>query len=205
MKITIFDGFFKNKEKTGYKLMRDYKKLNRKLKIYAKDYDSFGFVPYNVGKELEETCDFDNNFIGIHRTGYSNAEYIIDDVFNRGLINNGDVMQGGISSYVDIGKTVSQATDMTFLVGMLKTACNYKMSQGAFLIKIPKDYVFHGEKPIYSKENDIMRLLPEFVYGYISVDENNTVGEIVKNPNYKDEHDYQDEGLFYEGQNVRAR
>lgn len=196
-----------------YKLSKKYPlfslnwgvRFNKKL---AKEYDEIGYISMKLGKELEELWD-DDYFIGIHRTGYSSADEIIKDVFQNGLINNGDGMLGIVyedpDKMIEIEKTVSECTDLKFLVAQLKTAHGYKNSEGSFVVKIPKSYLGRKEgeiKPIYFKENEyIKRLLPEYIYGYVPCYENGEnldLGEMIKNPNYKDNHDYDNEGLLYE-------
>lgn len=195
----------------GYKLIKNFPLLTLNSKIrfqkkYAKDYDKVGYISESLGNELA-TLFNDDYEIGIHRTGYSivNNEYLAD-VFTNGLINNGDAMQGVMRSNPDesmnIEKTVSFMSNIMLLVWQLKIAYSYKASQGSFIIKIPKSYLGEkdGEiKPIYFKENEyVRRLLPEFIYGYIPCDGKGNVGEIIKNPNYKDVHDYENDGLLYE-------
>ena len=195
----------------GYKLIKNFPLLTfnsrvRFQKKYAKDYDSVGYISEQLGKDLEKLFD-DDYEIGIHRTGYSvvNKEYLAD-VFTNGLINNGDAMQGVMRSNPDesmnIEKTVSFMSNIMLLVWQLKIAYGYKDSQGSFIIKIPKSNLGEkdGEiKPIYFKENEhIRRLLPEFIYGYVPCDGKGNVGKIIKNPNYKEVHDYEITDLIYE-------
>lgn len=203
----------KQKLTKKYKLSKKYPlfslkwgvRFNKKL---AKEYDGIGYISMKLGKELEELWDKDY-FIGIHRTGYSNIDGIIGDVFQNGLINNGDAMLGVLHDdpdrMIDIEKTVSECSDLNLLVAQLKTAHGYKNSEGSFIVKIPKSYLGReaGEiKPIYFKENQYTkRLLPEFIYGFVPCYENGKkldLGEMVKNPNYTDVHDYDNEGLLYE-------
>ena len=168
----------------------------------AQEYDDLGYMSTGVGKKLEEIFDDDYEIL-IHRTGYTRVtESILYDVFNNGLINNGDSMQGVGSFYTnERTKTLSQITDMMLMVGSVKTAHNYKGSDGVFIVKIPKSYVDRttpGEvKPIYFANGSEQRLLPEYIYGYLPVNDG-VVGELIENPNYKDNHNYKHNGLLFE-------
>lgn len=194
----------------SYKLTEniEYSKKQCFLKELAEDYDGFGRLEYLVGKELEEVYNNNNYRVGLHFTGYSEAnEDFLNNVFQDGLINNQDAMQGIESPNIDIEKTVSFVDNFTIFIGQLKSAHSYKESQGAFLIKIPKKYIDDTipeseRQPIYRKGNsDIHYLLPEFIYGFIPVDEEGNIKSIIKNPGYKDIHtNTNDTNLIYEGQ-----
>lgn len=189
-----------------YKLRKDFKYDNKWFKNLAKEYDEISTITNEVAKELKDVCDFQKYAIGIHRTGYSNVtpEYL-DDVFNNGLINNGDAMQGVTRKYVDLEKTVSIIENYTILIGVLKTGHNYKNSDGMLLIKIPKEDIDSenpNRKPIFFNDSGIPRLLPEYIYGYIPSDKDGNIDKIVHNYNYKDKHDYSDEGLLKNGDEI---
>ena len=172
----------------------------------AKKYDELGYMTTKVGKEIEQLFSNPTYMIGIHRTGYSNVdEEYIKAVFNRGLINNMDALQGGKtdSSYVDIYKTVSFMDGFITMNAELKLAHNYKGSAGCFIIKIPASYIgmADGEvKPIYFKGKEGIKLLSEYIYGYIPCNDKGELGTIIHNPNYTDEHIYIDSEdiLMYE-------
>ena len=192
-----------------YKLSKDFKYNNNWYKDIAKEYDEISTITNEVAQELKEVCDFDNYIIGIHRTGYTdvNSE-VLDDIFNNGLINNGHIMQGAQDNYIDLERTVSIISDFTLLIGSLKSAHNYKGSQGVFLVKIPKDYLDdsnENKKPIYFHDGLSVRLLPEYIHCYIPSDKEGNIKEIIKNKNYSDIHDYKNDGLLYEGSNRNNR
>lgn len=114
-------------------------------------------------------------------------------------------MSGGMSGTQDIEKTVSLFYDFPILNGQLKAAVGYKNSEGCILVKIPKSYLGKedGEiKPIYYKKDSSVRLLPEFVYGYIPVGKDGKLGEIIHNPNYTENHDLDNVNLMYENSAV---
>lgn len=188
----------------GYSVFMSSETLNRSndyIVDLAKDYDSRGYMSLELGKELDDLYKADDYIIGIHRTGYTDiTNNTLNDIFNKGLINNGHIMSGGNSGTTDIEKTVTLIYDITVLSGQLKAASGYKNSQGCILVKIPKSYLGKKEgevKPIYYNDGSLMRLLPEYIYGYIPVSDNR-VGDIVHNKNYKDIHNYNNEGLVYD-------
>ena len=189
----------------GYKLVKikEIKNLGRRHPGYklAKQYDAIGYISDELGKEIERIWDEDY-IIGIHRTGDTPVtEHLLLDVFNNGLINNGHVMQGAKDNCVSIERTVSLFKNMTVFIGQLKAAKGYRNSDGSIIVKIPKSYLgmSDGEvKPIYFNNNGQIRLLPEFIYGYVPVDDKYNCGDIVRNPNYTDTHEYENEGLIYD-------
>ena len=189
----------------GYKLVKnkDIKRLGRRHPGYklAKGYDSIGYISAELGKEIENLWD-DDYIVGIHRTGDTPVtENFLKDVFNNGLINNGHAMQGVKDEYINIERTVSLFKNMIVFVGQLKAAKGYKGSDGSIIVKIPKSYLGMSEgeiKPIFFENNGQIRLLPEFIYGYVSVDDKYNCGDIIKNPNYNNTHDYDNEGLLYD-------
>ena len=206
----------KNKLTKKYKLTKRYPLfvLNKKIRYHkklARGYDKVGYISMQLGKELEELWD-DDYVIGIHRTGYSNANEIIQDVFTNGLINNGDSMLGCTytkpDEMINLEKTVSVFSDLKLLVWQLKTASGYKESQGSFVIKIPKSYLGQAEgeiKPIYYKENGLsIRLLPEYIYGYVPCD-NCNLGEMIARENIEKGHSMGLEQGLVQGQKLERR
>lgn len=188
----------------GYSILKSSKSLKEHEYIFnlSKDYDNYGYMSQELGEELDNMF-LDNRYIvGIHRTGYTYMDSdTINKIFNEGLINNGHIMSGGMAGTQDIEKTVSLFYDFPILNAQLKAASGYKGSEGCILVKIPKSYIGKedGEiKPIYYKKDASIRLLPEFVYGYIPVDKNGKLGEIIHNPNYKENHNLDNVNLMYE-------
>lgn len=212
MNIKLFSRVDKNK----YLLIKSpyLNKKNKFIVKLAKSYDSFGYMKKELGEEIESLFNDPDYMIGIHRTGYSNVDdKYLYDVFNRGLINNMDLMQGisnSDSNYLDIEKTVTLFNNFVIMNAQLKSAYNYKGSAGCVIVKIPKSYLGYGDgevKPIYYKDKLSIKLLPEFVYGYIPVSEDGVLGDIVHNPNYSDEHNYVDaeDSLLYESNAIMGK
>ena len=112
----------------------------------------------------------------------------------------------------NIEKTVSFVGNFTVFIGQLKGAYSYKTSQGAFLVKIPKEFLSEAtsedeKQPIYRQnEMGIRRLLPEFIHSYIPVSEEGEINNIIRNPNYKDKHHNKASNeLIVEGKQVARR
>ena len=196
----------------GYSILRSSKTLKEHEYMFdlSKGYDNYGYMSQELGEELDSLFLNDNYIVGIHRTGYTNMdEEMIQKVFNEGLINNGHIMSGGMDGTQDIEKTVSLFYDFPILNGQLKAARGYKGSEGCVVVKIPKSYLGKedGEiKPIYYKKDSTVKLLPEFIYGYIPTGENGVIGDIIHNPNYREIHNLDNVNLLYEDRAIiRAR
>lgn len=201
-------NFFKTDNKP-YKLIKKNRFKSKYIRNLSKKYDDYGFISKELGEELRFLFKEKGHKIGIHRTGYTNFdEEDINDLFTKGLKNYGDIMQGAQRNYINTTKTVDFESNFTIFIGMLKTACNYKgCTTGAVIVKIPEDYVEIGivkkpTKPIYYNDNGVMRLLPEYIYGYIPLGEKGIVGNIIRNPNYTDIHDYKSDGLISDGEDI---
>lgn len=189
----------------GYSILRSSNTLiddNEFMLNLAKQYDEYGYMSEELGRELDSLFQDKDYVIGIHRTGYNYMDdNMINSIFNKGLINNGHMMQGANVGSQDMEKTVSLFNDFVILNGQLKAAHGYKGSQGCVIVKIPKSYLgkSNGDiKPIYYIDGSITKLLPEFIYGYIPVDKEGKLGEIQHNPNYSDTHNLNNVNLLYE-------
>lgn len=189
----------------GYSILRSSNTLNEENEFIldlAKQYDEYGYMSEELGIELDSLFEDKNYCIGIHRTGYNNMdEAMIKKIFDRGLINNGHIMQGGITGSKDIEMTVSLFNDFTVFTGQLKASHGYKNSQGCIVVKIPKSYLGKADgeiKPIYYLDEGVTKLLPEFIYGYVPVDKEGRLGDIQHNTKYKDVHNLDNYNLLYE-------
>lgn len=189
----------------GYSILKSsttLKENNDFLLNLAKQYDEYGYMSEELGMELDSLFKDETYSIGIHRTGYNNmSDEMIKEIFNKGLINNGHIMQGGITGAQDLEKTVSIFNEFTVFNGQLKAAHGYKGSQGCVIVKIPKSYLGKTDgkiEPIYYLNEGGTKLLPEFIYGYVPVDKEGKLGEIQHNPKYKDKHYLDNPHLLYE-------
>ena len=146
-----------------------------------------GYMNDSVEKELYNIICDSNYIIGIHRTGYTRIDdNVLNDIFNNGLYSNGHVLSGGITGMYDIEKTVSIYDNFAELCVNIKQCHGYKISEGCIVFKIPKE-LKNSNQLFYTDDNNRVRILPEFIYGYIPV-KNMRVDSIVHNPNYKDFH-----------------
>lgn len=171
-----------------------FKKKNKLEKSYYElvnealiEQNKKGYMDINIEKELYN-CFRDSNYIlGIHRTGYTRIDnHILNDIFNNGLYSNGHVLSGGITGMNDIEKTVSFYDNFIELCVNIKQCHGYKNSDGCILFKVPK--ILKKSNQLFSiDDNNQLRILPEFIYGYIPVDDMK-VNSIVHNSNYKDYH-----------------
>ena len=188
----------------GYSILKSSETLKENEFLYnvSKGYDNYGFMSQSLGEELDSLFKDEDYIIGIHRTGYTPIDNeTLGDIFNRGLINNGHIMSGGMTGTDDIERTVTLFYDFPILVGQLKAAHGYKMSEGCVVVKIPKSYLGKAEgeiKPIFYSDNGIVKLLPEFIYGYVPVNTKGELGEIIHNQQYSDIHNYNNDGLIYD-------
>lgn len=189
----------------GYSILKSSQTLkedNEFVLELARQYDEYGYMSEELGRELDSLFKDTNYIIGIHRTGYTPIdEKTINSIFNRGLINNGHIMSGGMDGTHDIERTVSLFHDFTIFNGQLKSAHGYKGSEGCVIVKIPKSYLGLADgqvKPIYYTDESVTKLLPEFIYGYVPVSKDGRLGEIYKNPNYSDFHTLNNTNLMYE-------
>ena len=188
----------------GYSILRSSESLKEHEYMFnlSKDYDNYGYMSQALGEELDSLFLDDDYIVGIHRTGYTYMDNAtIEKIFGEGLINNGHIMSGGMDGIQDIEKTVSLFYDFPILNGQLKAARGYKGSEGCIVVRIPKSYLGKEDgdiKPIYYKKDSTVRLLPEFIYGYIPTRENGVLGEIIRNPNYREIHKLDNVNLLYE-------
>lgn len=199
-------NIYSKKNIHGYSLIKDARNVlinHSHVEKLAKDYDTIGYMSEEVGRELDSLYDNPDYIVGIHRTGYTRInDEILNDIFNRGLYSNGDLMSSGANNgNYNIEKTVSFFNDLLLMIPSLKTCEGYKTSDGCIIVKIPKSYIGmkDGEvQPIFYKENTYqVRLIPEFIYGYIPV-KDQKVDKIIHNPNYKDKHMLINDNFYYD-------
>jgi len=188
----------------GYSIIKDSKSLFEQEFIMqlAKQYDEYGYMSQELGEELDKLFLDNDYIIGIHRTGYTSInENILKDIFENGLINNGHAMVGAPVGQCDIEKTVSLFNDFAVLCGQLKSSHGYKCSEGCVIVRIPKECLYESDKepmPMYYESEGVIRLLPQFIYGYVPVDREGKLGTIYKNKNYS-EIPIKNENLLFDG------
>ena len=121
-KIELFN-IFKNRK---YKLISSIGYEKKGLRSIYVTWDEALNIPYDLGKYLEGLVKGQENgdyYIGVHSSGIINnwnasnddqimSNEVIHDIFNNGLINNGDLSSGidNNDNYNDISKTVKIVT-----------------------------------------------------------------------------------------------
>ena len=108
---------------------------------------------------------------------------VLNDIFNKGLYSNGHVLSGGITGMYDIEKTVSFYNSFVELCVNIKQCGGYKNSKGCIILIIPKE-LKQSNQLFYIDSEGQVRILPEYIYGYIPVN-NMIVDSIIYNHNYK--------------------
>ena len=187
-KINFFDFFNKGKK---YKLVSSIGYNQKGKREIAKDWDKVLNIPYELGMYLQNLInnqDSEKYYIGVHSSSVVNdrnsSNYeevmnneIIYNIFNDGLINNGNLSSGVSNQYEynDIYNTVSRVKDMFHLVLEIKS--KYKGSRGGFILKFPKEYVDENLNikeglgfMIYDIKNKLQYIKPEFIIGYVGID-----------------------------------
>lgn len=195
----------------GYSIIKSSKSLNEHefMMDLAKQYDEYGYASQELGEELDNLFLDDNYVIGIHRTGYTRiTNDVLKDIFEKGLINNGHAFQGAPTEQCYIERTVSLFHDFPILCAQLKASHGYRCSEGCIIVRIPKECLYETNKepmPMYYESDGGTRLLPQFIYGYIPVDNEGRLGNIHKNPNYQETPIKNENLLFDDKVSVRAK
>ena len=113
-----------------------------------------------TGEILQSLYDFENDkyIIGLHRTASSKEE-----IFNKGVRFDS----------LDLNDHIQVFSNFPFFLREIKYCESYKMSNGCFVIKIPKKDIkgsISDAEPIYYKNKDgNIYLRPEFICAYIPV------------------------------------
>lgn len=137
-------------------------------------YDEMdNYIDEVTGITLQELYDFksDEYIIGIHRTASTPEE----------VLRKGIVMRGN-----DFTMHVQPFRNYPFLLREIKYCESYKLSNGCFIVKIPKKDVYakdmnkYTEPIYYIDEEGNLRLRPEFVVAYVPVCDKK-IGQIILN------------------------
>jgi len=148
-----------------YHIPEEYKKAE--IPFLQEDRDNMynemdNYIDYETGLLLQQLYDYDkdNYIIGIHRTASEK-----NDVLKKGIVMRGN----------ELSMNVQEFSNFPFLLRELKYCESYKLSNGCFIVKIPKKDVYQRDmnettEPIYYKdEENNLRLRPEFVSAYVRV------------------------------------
>jgi len=176
--------YFKNNIEAKIKLKsKKYIILKELIDDWNEIYEDMQYkFPRELGEELERNFSDENFVFGIHRTDL-NIEQIKNEIFTKGLKNRSN----------EYTSTVQTFKSFPLMLREIIYCNNYKNSQGCVLLKLPKDC----ELPIYYMEDNNYYILNEYIYGYIKIDDNR-VTKFILNPNYKNEHNYESQGLIYD-------
>ena len=153
------------KNKSLYHIPRKYKKAEAKILQDDRDdmYNEMDNSIDNItGLTLQGLYDYksDDYIIGLHRTASEK-----DDILKNGIVMRGN----------ELTMHVQPFRNFPFLLREIKYCESYKMSNGCFIVKIPKKDVYQKDmdkttEPIYYKDQDgNIRLRPEFVAAYVPV------------------------------------
>lgn len=123
-------------------------------------------IPDDFNQELNNLLSEEHVLYGIHRTGYMKDDYLLD-ILENGLIMTG---RGVYVSQDDLSldQNVGYYPDNMQIKDELLNAHGYKESNGSLLIRIPDEDLKKGDLFI-QKENDFMRLKPEYIVGYVPI------------------------------------
>ena len=179
-KKAINDGVYSLfNSKVGKKLFS--KKLNlESLEFFYDLYKGWdetgGDIPIELGEYLESLIEDPNTLIGIHRSGaitYPQNTSVLENVFENGLTNNGDISSGVYTERPEPDKTVSFVDAILNLIIMLKSS--YKSSTGAVLVGIPAEYMDENKcmkkecfDDIYDTSSGLPNIRKEFMLGYLT-------------------------------------
>lgn len=179
---------------------------------YVKEANEYGYISKKLGnkfqnlfkdvgysKSLKKSLGYE---IGIHNTGYLDVdESVLDDIFNKGLINNGHSMGGAVltDKIPDLSLTVTKTNDFVDFINRIKKANKYKNSQGSIIFKIPDGM---SSRDIQYFDGTTYRIKPEYIVGFTRVDSNGNVLEFIENPNslFKDVDNYNFINQFDDGE-----
>lgn len=145
-------------------------------------------IPEEIGKTLQSIHESDDYYLMIHRTDYHISQ-IMKYSFQKGIPMRSADYTCNLSKYKHFPTVLEQIL-----------VCNeYKNSQGCIIVKIPKnlDLPIYYDCDDYMQSSSLLCLMPEYIYGYIPV-KDETIGEMVLNPLYTDNHDYDVDGLYYD-------
>ena len=192
------------------------KKMSKNVGLTQKDKEVINFfeeicselenkIPKEIGEMLIKENTNPDYILLIHRTSRAKKE----EFFNNGL---------RLGSGNDLEYTTSRFDNNLTLFINIASAHAYKSNRldngRCILIKIPNTALKYEKgktKPILIKTNDRAEqsggmivldndtcqtfLLPEYILGSLEFNDNKEISEFVSNPNYREIHDYKNDGL----------
>ena len=153
------------KSKSLYHIPRKYKKAEASILQDDRDemYNEMdNSIDRITGLTLQGLYDYQNDdyVIGIHRTASDKEDFL-----EKGIVMRGNDFTSGVQPF----------KNFTFFLREIKYCESYKMSNGCFIVKVPKKDIYLKDsnettEPIYYKdENGLLRLRPEFIAAYVPV------------------------------------
>lgn len=178
---------------------------NKYIKGLAKNLKNQ--IPKNVGERIkQEFEDGGHSYqIGIARA----RKEVSDNIFKNGYKVFGDKDTSFGVSYYD-----TAFNELYHLLREYVAAPSYKMSNALYIFKIPKESILYykegASKPILEptrESNELSkkcyRILPEYILGYFPLDGDEK--DLIENPNYRQTHNYSQEGLEFEQSVINDR
>lgn len=165
-------------QKNKYEIPKIYKKAEVPFLQNDRNnmYEEMNYkIDKEIGEILQQLYDYESDkySIGIHRTASPPK-----DIFKEGI---------KYDDYPDIHEHVQIFDNFPFMLREISHAEGYKLSNGAFIIKVPKTSIKGSKKdaePIYYRAKDgQVYLRPEFICAYVPVFERELKGiELNKYP-----------------------
>ena len=141
-------GHLTEEEKKYIKLFK--RSINKFKKAWEGNVDK---ETYDALKQIYE-IDKDEYYIGIHRTSSP-----LEDTFENGIRCRDN----------DLETHVQKMDNFDFMLSQISSCENYKLSDGCFIIKIPKKAVDEKSTPIFYENNGGLYLDPKYIVGYVPV------------------------------------
>ena len=172
----VFSLFNSKDGKKIFSKKLDYDTLEFFYDLYKEWDDVEGDIPIELGEHLGNLIADPSVLVGIHRTGaisYPDSVEVLESIFEKGLINNGDGSSGVFNERPEPDKTVSFVDNILNLIIMLKSS--YKDSTGAVLVGIPSEYMDENKcmrkecfEDIYDTSSGFPTIRSEFILGYLT-------------------------------------
>lgn len=181
-----------NELKDAYTIPEKYKKAEAEFLQDDRNqmYDTMNnTIDEMTGKTLETLYDYESDkyYIGIHRTASP-----FDEVFEKGI-----EYQNG----TDIHDHVQIFKNFPFMLHQIKHCGEYKMSNGSFIVKVPKTSIegnINDATPLYYRgENGKVYLRPEYIAAYVPV-YNQKIGKVIMNDSPHNNLYTEDTEFFYD-------
>lgn len=202
MKLSSFEIDFPLNPKDGYKLVNSKFVNNYYMRSMASYSDRKGNIPAKIMQITEELFKDDDYVTGIYLANKTD----IFKIFSNGIVTDSNEKNGELKPSVE-EKVNFHRNGISFLDN-IKESYDEGYT-GAIIVRIPRTYIQNYTirkvvKPIfYINDNDECCLLPEFIYGYMTVDKDSNIVDFVGNPKYSDKHTYSNKGLIND--NVRSK